>query len=67
MSDAFQPYEGLDRLDRALDALGAIDDLISQCADPQGRAMALVSPDRLATLLGLVLDEFRAARNKLTA
>lgn len=55
----------IDRLDRAIDALGAIDDLVTQCAERLSDNMCMVSPDRLAALLGLVLDEFHAARRAL--
>ena len=57
--------DGIDRLDRAIDAFGAINDLVVQAADTSHASLSLVAPDRLATLLGLVHDELLAARAHL--
>jgi hypothetical protein len=59
-------YRGLDRLGRAVAAMGGVEDLVTQAA-ANGPFLTLdaVSADRQSVLLGLVLDELRIAEHGL--
>lgn len=59
-------YRGLDRLGRAVAAMGGVEDLVAQvAAGGPNLTLDVVSADRLSVLMSLVLDEMRTAEDEL--